>query len=34
VVRSRFESRDPFSATAAGLGRLTMGAGAIVTAGA
>ena len=34
VVRSRLESRDPFEATWTGLGRLTMGAGAIVTAGA
>ena len=33
VVRSRFDSREPFSTTRAGLGRLTMGAGAIVTAG-
>src|SRR5215212_4855558 len=31
VVRSRLDSREPFSATWAGLGRLTMGAGAIVT---
>ena len=34
VVRSRFESRDPFTASRAGLGRLTIGAGAIVTAAA
>ena len=33
VVRSRLDSREPFSATWAGLGRLTMGAGAIVTSG-
>ena len=32
VVRSRFDSREPFSTTRAGLGRLTIGAGAIVTA--
>ena len=31
VVRSRLDSREPFSATWTGLGRLTMGAGAIVT---
>ena len=34
VVRSRLRSRDPFSASWAGLGRLTIGAGAIVTVGA
>src|SRR4051794_41155910 len=33
VVRSRFDSREPFTATWAGLGRLTMGAGAIVVTG-
>ena len=33
VVRSRLDSREPFSTTRAGLGRLTMGAGAIVTPG-
>ena len=31
VVRSRLDSREPFSTTRTGLGRLTMGAGAIVT---
>ena len=34
VVRSRLESRDPFSTARTGLGRLTIGAGAIVTVGA
>ena len=32
VVRKMFDIREPFTATRAGLGRLTMGAGAIVTA--
>ena len=34
VVRRRLESREPLTGTWAGLGRLTMGAGAIVTAAA
>lgn len=34
VVRSSPRSREPFSASCAGLGRLTIGAGAIVTTGA
>ena len=29
VVRSRFDSREPFAATCAGLGRLTIGCGAM-----
>src|SRR3954451_1220869 len=31
VVRSRFDNREPLTGTAAGLGRLMIGAGAIVT---
>ncbi len=32
MVRSNIDNREPFSATCTGLGRLTIGAGAIVTA--